>query len=72
MKDLTLLYQKKPPTEDMHSVLPLFYQSGYLAIKSYDPLLNLYTLGYPNEEVKVGINFSSEKRTISDWKIVEC
>lgn len=43
------------PTEDMHSVLPLFYQSGYLTIKSYDPVLNLYTLGYPNEEVKVGM-----------------
>ena len=43
------------PTEDMHSVLPLFYQSGYLTIKAYDPILNLYTLGYPNEEVKVGM-----------------
>ena len=43
------------PTEDMHSVLPLFYQSGYLTIKDYDPILNLYTLGYPNEEVKVGM-----------------
>ncbi len=43
------------PTEDMHSVLPLFYQSGYLTIKAYDPVLNLYTLGYPNEEVKVGM-----------------
>lgn len=43
------------PTEDIHSVLPLFYQSGYLTIKAYDPILNLYTLGYPNEEVKVGM-----------------
>ena len=43
------------PTENMHSVLPLFYQSGYLTIKGYDPILSNYTLGYPNEEVKVGL-----------------
>ena len=43
------------PTENMHSVLPLFYQSGYLTIKAYDPILSNYTLGYPNEEVKVGL-----------------
>ena len=43
------------PTEDMQSVLPLFYQSGYITIKHYDPLTQIYTLGYPNEEVKVGL-----------------
>ena len=43
------------PTEDMHSILPLFYQSGYLTIKDYDPMFQEYTLGYPNEEVKVGV-----------------
>ena len=43
------------PTENMHSVLPLFYQSGYLTIKAYDTILSNYTLGYPNEEVKVGL-----------------
>ncbi len=43
------------PTEDMQSILPLFYQSGYLTIKDYDPVVNLYRLGYPNEEVKVGL-----------------
>lgn len=42
------------PTEDMHSILPLFYQSGYLTIKSYDAMLDVYTLRFPNEEVKVG------------------
>ena len=42
------------PTEDMHSILPLFYQSGYLTIKDYDPAFQAYTLGFPNEEVKVG------------------
>jgi hypothetical protein len=43
------------PTEDMQSILPLFYQSGYLTIKEYDPVVNMYRLGYPNEEVKVGL-----------------
>ena len=43
------------PTEDMHSILPLFYQSGYLTIKDYDRMFQVYTLGFPNEEVKVGL-----------------
>ena len=43
------------PTEDMHSILPLFYQSGYLTIKDYIPEVNTYKLGYPNEEVKTGL-----------------
>ena len=36
------------------SALPVLYQSGYLTIKSYNPILNLYTLGFPNKEVKNG------------------
>ena len=43
------------PTENMHNVLPLFSQSGYLTIKGYNPRSGMYTLGYPNEEVKVGL-----------------
>ncbi|MBR3732755.1 MAG: PD-(D/E)XK nuclease domain-containing protein [Spirochaetales bacterium] len=34
--------------------LPLFYQSGYLTIKSYDKESKLYTLGLPNYEVRSG------------------
>ncbi len=38
--------------------VPMIYQSGYLTIKDYDEELQLYTLGYPNEEVKYGfLNF---------------
>ncbi len=33
----------------------MFYQSGYLTIKAYYPVVNMYRLGYPNEEVKVGL-----------------
>lgn len=41
--------------ENMTTALPLLYQSGYLTIKHYDPMVGLYTLGYPNEEVRVGM-----------------
>jgi len=34
--------------------VPLFYQSGYLTIKKYDPELEEYTLSFPNREVKGG------------------
>lgn len=29
-------------------------RSGYLTIKGYEPLFRTYTLGYPNEEVRIG------------------
>lgn len=33
----------------------IFYQTGYLTIKSYDNDSKIYTLGYPNREVERGI-----------------
>ena len=42
------------PTEAMTSALPLLYQSGYLTIKKYNNDSRLYTLDFPNAEVKVG------------------
>ena len=41
--------------ENMTTALPLLYQSGYLIIKHYEPMIDLYTLGYPNEEVRTGM-----------------
>lgn len=41
------------PEISEHS-LPMLYQTGYLTIKSYDERMQLYTLGYPNKEVKIG------------------
>ncbi len=41
--------------EQMTSALPLLYQSGYLTIKKYNPILRRYSLGYPNREVKIGM-----------------
>ena len=43
------------PTDRLTSVVPLFYQSGYLTIKEYDPLLQVYHLGIPNQEVRIGL-----------------
>ena len=42
------------PTESVTNPVPVLYQSGYLTIKGYNPRYMLYTLGYPNEEVKLG------------------
>ena len=41
--------------EQMTSSLPLLYQSGYLTIKKYNPIIKSYMLGYPNQEVKIGM-----------------
>lgn len=43
------------PTEQMTSITPLLYQSGYITIKDYDARLNLYTLDIPNKEVRLGL-----------------
>ena len=43
------------PTENMTTIMPLLYQSGYITIKDYDREFNYYTLDIPNKEVKVGL-----------------
>ena len=43
------------PTENMPTIMPLLYQSGYITIKDYDKEFNYYTLDIPNKEVKVGL-----------------
>lgn len=43
------------PTETINSVIPLFYQSGYLTIKTYHPDTDTYMLGIPNAEVRSGL-----------------
>ena len=43
------------PTERMTSITPLLYQSGYVTIKGYDELADLYYLDLPNKEVRVGL-----------------
>ena len=43
---------------EVKNPLPMIYQSGYLTIKDYDRDVLLYTLGFPNDEVRYGfLNF---------------
>ena len=43
---------------EANNPIPLIYQSGYLTIKEYDKEFKMYTLGFPNDEVRYGfLNF---------------
>ena len=46
------------PTENMSTIMPLLYQSGYITIKDYHEDYNYYTLDIPNKEVRVGLTKS--------------
>ncbi len=46
------------PTENMQTIMPLLYQSGYITIKDYNDDYNYYTLDIPNKEVRVGLTKS--------------
>jgi hypothetical protein len=41
--------------EDERSVYPLLYQAGYLTIKGYDRESDVYTISYPNSEVRISM-----------------
>ena len=43
------------PTENMASITPLLYQSGYVTIKDFDSTSLLYTLDIPNGEIRIGL-----------------
>ena len=43
------------PAEELHSILPLLYQAGYITIKDYNEDFDFYTLRVPNREVEVGL-----------------
>ncbi len=54
--------------------VPLLYQSGYLTIKGYDPILKRYTLSMPNKEIgealpKFILNFNFPKTDGGDFDI---
>jgi hypothetical protein len=51
MVDIDTLATMDPASKDP---IPVIYQSGYLTIKGYDPVYDLYRLGIPNKEVEVG------------------
>ena len=43
------------PTENMSSIIPLLYQSGYFTIKDYNEITDLYILDIPNNEIRIGL-----------------
>ena len=54
------------PAENVKSVVPLFYQSGYLTIKDYNQAANFYTLGIPNQEVRMGLFYNLTPNYVCD------
>lgn len=59
--DVTLMEDTVLPAEEFDRAtdtitdpIPVLYQSGYITIKDYNSQLKLYTLAYPNEEVRCG------------------
>lgn len=42
------------PFDSFRAPLPVLYQSGYLTIKDFMPTRDMFTLGFPNSEVRTG------------------
>jgi hypothetical protein len=53
--DLVSLSEFNTPLEQATKVLPFLYQAGYLTIKEYYKDCDMYVLGVPNMEVRVGL-----------------
>ena len=52
--------------ESASTPIPLLYQSGYLTIDSYEPLLKTYTLHFPNLEVRSGRVVDDENNIVDE------
>ncbi|HMY65977.1 MAG TPA: PD-(D/E)XK nuclease domain-containing protein, partial [Leptospiraceae bacterium] len=64
---LNELYFSSYDVEDL-SLTPILLQTGYLTIKDYDPERMLYTLDYPNYEVKNSfLHYFERKLTKRDF-----
>ena len=55
------------PTERISDPIPVLFQSGYLTLKSYNPLERKYELGFPNGEVREGFATSLYKYYMVDY-----
>ncbi len=55
------------PTERISDPVPVLFQSGYLTIKGYQPDLDNYILGFPNEEVYKGFGYSLYQYYCGDY-----
>ena len=58
LEDLTSVEVDVDTLDSIHRAdinpIPVLFQSGYLTIKGYDKEFDVYTLDYPNEEVRKG------------------
>ncbi len=75
--DESMLNEYRADTKDP---IPILFQSGYLTIKEYIEDVNMYRLGFPNDEVRYGFlknlfpSYSSlrpDETGVSIWKFVE-
>ena len=55
------------PTERISDPIPVLFQSGYLTLKDYNPILEEFTLGFPNAEVREGFARSLYKYYLEDY-----
>lgn len=65
---------------DAKDPIPILFQSGYLTIKEYIEEVNMYRLGFPNDEVRYGFlenlvpaysSLRPDETGVSIWKFVE-
>lgn len=56
-----------PIGETVTDVVPLLFQCGYLSIKDYDAQDKIYTLGFPNREVRTGFARTLYKYVSNDY-----
>ncbi|EMB32859.1 hypothetical protein HMPREF9727_00009 [Treponema denticola MYR-T] len=65
---------------DAKDPIPILFQSGYLTIKEYIEEVNMYRLGFPNDEVRYSFlenlvpaysSLRSDETGVSIWKFVE-
>ena len=61
---------------DVEQPLPMIYQSGYLTIKEYDPIMRSYLLDFPNKEVQRGFvtliassYLDTRTHSLSNWML---
>ena len=50
------------PSYSMMDPVPVLYLHGYLTIKGYDPMFRMYKLGFPNDDVREGVQNWCELR----------
>ena len=50
------------PVERISDIIPFLYQSGYLAVKGYNPDFDQYIIGFPNTEVRAGFSETLMKK----------